>query len=50
MTITKNTVDEFKIDPAYLQSLLRRIVPSKCLQLLSWNCSPLGKNKGESSV
>ncbi|MBM7569506.1 hypothetical protein [Paenibacillus sacheonensis] len=50
MTITNNTVDEFKVDPAYLQSLLRRIVSSKCLQLLSWSCSLLGKNKGESSV
>ncbi|MHA7967520.1 hypothetical protein ACX93W_25690 [Paenibacillus sp. CAU 1782] len=50
MTITKNTVDEFRIEPAYLQSLLRQIVPSEYLQLLSWNCSRLGKNKGESSV
>lgn len=48
--ITAKTEKEIKIDPAYLQSLLRRIVPSKCIQLLSWNCSPLGKNKEESSV
>ncbi|GLX66664.1 hypothetical protein [Paenibacillus glycanilyticus] len=50
MKTTENTKDEFIIDSAYLQSLLRRIVPSNCLQLLSWNCSPLGNNKEESSV
>ncbi|GIP33650.1 hypothetical protein [Paenibacillus sp. J2TS4] len=50
MKVSAKTEKEINIDPAYLQSLLRRIVPSKCLQLLLWDCSPLGKNKEESSV
>lgn len=50
MEITAKTVDELKIDPAYLQSLLRRIVSSESLQLVCWNCSLLGKAKAESSV
>ncbi|KKO53155.1 hypothetical protein [Paenibacillus sp. DMB20] len=50
MMTTAKTGKEIKIDPAYIQSLLQRIEPSECLQLLSWNCSPLGKNKEESSV
>ncbi|MDR6551800.1 hypothetical protein [Paenibacillus qinlingensis] len=50
MIITALRGKEIKIDSAYLQSLLRRIVPSEFLQLLSWNCSPLGESKEESSV
>ncbi|GMK37021.1 hypothetical protein PCCS19_00740 [Paenibacillus sp. CCS19] len=50
MEMSLETVDEVIIDPAYLQTLLRRVVLSECLLLLSWDCSPLGKIKGESSV
>ncbi|MGO4184253.1 hypothetical protein AB4Z17_24030 [Paenibacillus sp. TAF43_2] len=48
--ITAKTEKDIKIDPDYLQSLLQRVVASQNLQLLSWNFSPLGKNKEESSV
>lgn len=48
--ITAKTEKDIKIDPDYLQSLLRRVVASQNLQLLSWNFSPLGENKEESSV
>lgn len=41
---------EITITPAHLQSILQRIVPDKNFELISWNCSPLGKSKEESSV
>ncbi|GAA3407691.1 hypothetical protein ACFFNY_11105 [Paenibacillus hodogayensis] len=48
--VTTRNGKEISIDPTFLESLLQRIVPSKIFQLISWNCSPLGKNKEESSV
>jgi hypothetical protein len=50
MMVTAKTGNEIIIEPAYLRSLLQQIVPSNIFQLLSWNCSPLGENKEESSV
>lgn len=44
------SVSTLVIDPACIQSQLQQIAPSEIRQLISWNCTPLGDIKEESSV
>ncbi|WP_211750331.1 hypothetical protein [Paenibacillus sp. Marseille-Q4541] len=50
MNKTSKSEKEIKINPAQLQSLLQGIEQNDLLQLISWECVPLGENKQESSV
>ncbi len=44
------TEEGVHIDPAFLQSLIQRMSDSDEMQLMSWNCKPIGKSKEESAV